>query len=450
MKSLTSRCRELGCYVLLGCHLLVYCLLFPVSLYLLGPVLVTAQETTSDVPEVNLTAVRKALRELEADELLVRDRAEQVLVAIGPEVLAYLPEVNARTSGELKVRLQRIRQSLQQVKQENYFEASHVSLEGAMTLSEAIAEIEKQTNNPLQLQDADGLGNTQVQLNVDDQPFWTALDSLLTQANLRVSAFGTTENKLVLASNTAASSSVPPPFETGPFRLDVLSVRSTRSFNSPIEGQIDLSFLVSWEPRLKPVFMQLPMASLQAETDEGESLAASNPQASPEIPLNLGGCSSQIDLQLERPPRTAKTLSKLSGEFIIAVPSQRHEYIFEKFGNGARQSKKFGDVSVTLEGARRNGAVYEMRIFVEFGDSQGALDSFRGWILSNEAYLRDAKDTRIENVGLNTYAITPNAVGIAYLFQINGDPNDYKLVYESPAAVTKQTIAYELKDIDLP
>jgi hypothetical protein len=155
-------------------------------------------------------------------------------------------------------------------------------------------------------------------------------------------------------------------------------------------------------------------------------------------------------VQLQRPPRSIKQLDRLSGEFVIAVPSQRHQYVFKKFGNGVRQSEKFGDVTVTLEGARRNGAVYEMRLFVEFGDSQGALDSFRGWILSNEAYLRDARDTRILNVGLNTYAVTPNAVGVAYLFQINGDPDDYQLIYESPAAVSKQRVKYELNDIDLP
>ncbi len=87
---------------------------------------------------------------------------------------------------------------------------------------------------------------------------------------------------------------------------------------------------------------------------------------------------------------------------------------------------------------------------VEFGEAQGALESFRGWILSNEAYLLDANEKRLENVGLNTYAIRPNGVGIAYLFQINANPDDYKLIYESPAAISKQTIAYELKDIELP
>ncbi len=416
----------------------------------------TAAETiapaaTADQPAaVTLESIRDAVRELEADELAVRDRAEKQLVDMGTSVLAYLPEVNARTSGELKIRLQRIRQALQQSKLETFFEASLVSLSGKMKLTEAIDKIVKQTGNPIKLENADAMASVEIELDAEDAPFWEVMTKIMQQANLRVNAYGTTESELALVSGAAASDQAPPSFISGPFRVDVVSVRSTLPFNSPIGGQLDLSFNVTWEPRLKPVFMQVPMGSLKAELASGATLPASNPEASPEIPLNLGGSSTQIDIQLQRPERSEKQIRKLSGEFTIAVPSERHEYIFQKFGNGARQSEKFGDVTVTLEGARRNGAVYEMRVFVEFGDSQGALDSFRGWILSNEAFLRDARDTRIPNVGLNTYAITNNAVGIAYLFQINGDPNDYKLIYESPAAVTKQTVVYELNDIDLP
>lgn len=399
---------------------------------------------------VTLPDIRQALRELESSELQVRDRAEKALVAMGAAVLPYLPDVTPRTSGELKVRLQRVRQTLQQAKLGQDFEASTVTLDGKMRLRDALDQISKQTNNPIQLDSMEAMADTMVEISASDTPFWEVMSSVMQQAKLRINAFGTLDNKLVLAPGGSDGAQAGSSFFSGPFRLDMTSVRSTLPFNSPIGGQLDLSFTVTWEPRLKPVFMQLPMSSVRAELSSGQTLAASNPQATPEVPLNTGGCSTQIDLQLVRPERSADKITKLSGEFSVAVPSERHEYVFAKFGNGARQTEKFGDVTVTLEGARRNGSVYELRVFVEFGDSQGALDSYRGWIMSNEAYLRDAQDKRLENVGLNTYSITPNAVGIAYLFQINSDPNDYKLIYESPAVITTQKVQYELKDIDLP
>lgn len=407
-------------------------------------------DSPSESVVVTLPAIRQALRELESNELQVRDQAEKALVAMGAAALPYLPEVTPRTSGELKVRLQRVRQALQRAKIGNQFEASTVTLNGKMSLSDTLEQISKQTDNPIQLDNMQTLAELPIELSAADTPFWEVMSSVMQQAKLRIQAYGTTENILVLAPSGSDTAHVGANFSQGPFRLDMTSVRSVLPFNSPMGGQLELSFTVTWEPRLKPVFMQLPMSSLRAELASGKMLAASNPQASPEVPLNAGGCTTQIDLMLERPDRSENKIVKLSGEFSIAVPSNRHEYVFEKFGNGARQTEKFGDVTVTLEGARRNGSVYELRVFVEFGDSQGALDSFRGWILSNEAYLRDASDRRTENVGLNTYAVTPNAVGIAYLFQINGDPNDYKLVYESPAAITTQKVEYELHDIDLP
>ncbi|MEZ6076089.1 MAG: hypothetical protein R3C56_10585 [Pirellulaceae bacterium] len=399
---------------------------------------------------VTLPAIRQALRELESNELQVRDKAEKTLIAMGAAALPYLPEITPRTSGELKVRLQRVRQALQQAKIGNQFEASTVTLDGKMRLGDALEQISKQTGNPIQLDNMSALAELPIELSAVDAPFWDVMSSVMQQAKLRINPYGTTENLLVLAPGGSEAADAGANFSQGPFRLDMTSARSVLPFNSPMGGQLELSLTVTWEPRLKPVFMQLPMSSLRAEFTSGKTLAASNPQAAPEVPLNAGGCTTQIDLVLERPDRSEGKIVKLTGEFSIAVPSQRHQYVFEKFGNGARQTEKFGDVTVTLEGARRNGSVYELRIFVEFGDSQGALDSFRGWILSNEAYLRDAKDQRLENVGLNTYAVTANAVGIAYLFQINGDPNDYKLIYESPAAITTQKVEYELRDIDLP
>ncbi len=210
-----------------------------------------------------------------------------------------------------------------------------------------------------------------------------------------------------------------------------------------------MSLQVAWEPRLKPIFIEVPMKEMKVQVGSDE-FPGLNPEANPEIPVNPEGAAAQIDLQFPRLPRSAEKIDKLTGEIVVAVPSEKHKYVFEKFANGKRQSEKFGQVTVTLENARRNGSVFEMRILAEFQAAQGALDSFRGWILSNRAYLLDAKQNRLENVGLNTYSVSGNSVGVAFLFQINSDPNDYTLVYESPGMITRQNVKFELNDIELP
>ncbi len=406
---------------------------------------------TAEPSEETAQKVRKLLRELDGAQLKDRDAAEKSLIELGAVISPYLPKVDANTSGEMKIRLERIRQQLQQTAVVAFFDESKISLSGKMSLSDVLKRIQDQTGNTIEIEENAGVAtkDTMIELDVKELPFWQALDIVLDQSNLRINNFGTTQAMSLIPGNEDLSAG-PKPVTSGPFRIGVSTVHSTLNYGTRLDGQLELSLLLTWEPRLRPVFMQIPMASIRAVTDDGAELSPTSPEAYPEVSLTMGGCSSQIDLQLQRPDRKSQKIRTLSGEFSIAIPGERHKYVFKKFGNGSRQSEKFGEVTVTLEGARRNGAVYEMRVLVEFGNAEGALDSFRGWILSNEAYLLDPKDRRLENVGFQTYQVANNSVGVGYLFQINGNPDEFQLVYESPAAITRQTVKYELQDIDLP
>jgi hypothetical protein len=399
-------------------------------------------------PEQLESQVRSLLRELEADQLKSRDAAEQSLIELGPRIMRLLPDITPRTSGEQKIRLQRIRQALSESKIEAFFEASYVTLEGEMTLAEAIESIQQQTGNAIDLTSIEGMQEQSVVCNYEHTPFWTAIYDLMWQAELQINTYGTTTGELVLGRARGVHRAQP--VAVGPFSIQPNSVQSSLQFASQLEGQLGLSLLVAWEPRLKPIFMQVPMDRVMLTLDNGEQLTATNPQAKPEITLNLGNSTTQVDYQMQRAPRSATTIAQLTGQFSVAIPSERHQYEFENFGSGARQSEKYGDVTVTLEGTRRNGSVYETRILTAFGDAQGALESYRSWILSNEAYLLDKNGNRLEHVSLQTYAMRPNGVGIAYMFQINSDPDNWKLVYESPASMTTHTVEFELNDIPLP
>ena len=414
------------------------------------PKVASSQANQQEPAKPTIEAVRKLLKDLDGKSLKDRDAAEKSLIELGSSIVGFLPEVDANTSGEMKVRLQRIRQQLQTVEIETYFESSKVTLTGKMKLTEAIENIRKQTGNMITLEGEGAFESTEVELAETDSPFWSVMDKVMTQAKLRVNMFAAGDGLSLVAGGQEGTGEMPQSYTTGPFRVDVASVQSSLPFNSRLGGQLDLSLMVSWEPRLKPVFMQIPMASLHATSNDDQALVSTSPESVPDVPLNNGGCSTQIDLQLQRPPRAASKLTKLSGVFVFAVPGEKHKYIFKKFGNGARQSEKFGETTVTLEGARRNGKVFEMRVLIEFGNDQGALDSFRGWILTNEAYLLDPKERRLENVGFQTYGVTANAVGIAYLFQINGNPDEFQFIYEAPGTITRQTVKYELENIELP
>ncbi|MFO0943547.1 MAG: hypothetical protein U0930_22655 [Pirellulales bacterium] len=394
-----------------------------------------------------LGKVRALVRQLESDELAKRDEAETELIKLGQVALRLLPTITPQTSGELKIRLQRIRKELESETAESFFEPSKVNLQGTMKLNEVLAKIKEQTGNLVKLEGGDAAGNVDVTVDWKDTKFFEAIDDLIIERSLRLVAFASTESELVLA--PANEAEMPSPDILGPFRLDVSGVESQRTFGTQLDGLTRVSMVFSWEPRLEPVFMKIPMSSVVAKIGDKE-IRATNPNAAPEIRLNIGGSSAQVDLQLPRIDRETLELKSLSGEFVVSVPSEKYKYEFKKFGSGKKQTHRHGDVGVTLEGMQRNGKVYEMRLFVEFGDSQGALDSYRGWILSNHAYILDANDKQLENVGYQTYGAGDNGVGVSYMFQLNGDLDSYRLIYESPSSIQRQTIKYELKDIPLP
>ena len=404
--------------------------------------------SSKDDLKVNLAEMRKVLRQLESDTAADRDAAEKRLIEMGPTVVPFLPEINSNTSGETKIRLERIRKVLQTTKIETYFEASSVTLSGKMPLSEALAALTKQTGNKISFERAESTPSTEVELKADKQPFWKVLDDLMTQAKLRLNTYSSMEG-IVLMPDDSVLPGAEPHF-SGPFQINVVSTQCSKPFYGRSDGLLDVSLQVAWEPRFKPIYIELPMNKMKLKVAGTDEISSANSEANPEIPVNSEGAVAQIDLQFPRPPRSVDKIDKLSGEFVMAVPSEKHKYVFEKFGNGKRQMEKYGEVTVTLENARRNGSVFEMRVLTEFDAAQGALDSFRGWILQNRAYLIDGKQNRLENVGFNMYSSNGTSVGVAFMFQLTADPNEYTMIYESPGMITKQSVKFELSDIDLP
>jgi hypothetical protein len=87
---------------------------------------------------------------------------------------------------------------------------------------------------------------------------------------------------------------------------------------------------------------------------------------------------------------------------------------------------------------------------VRFGEADKALESHRGWIHNNEAYLVDSQGERIDNYGSEAYRQDVNEIGVAYLFDREEGLKGCKLVYKTPVLIVKMPVEYELKDIELP
>ena len=78
------------------------------------------------------------------------------------------------------------------------------------------------------------------------------------------------------------------------------------------------------------------------------------------------------------------------------------------------------------------------------------MESHYGWVVNNEAYLLTPDDKTIEHAGYETWRRDVNAVGLAYKFVLDDEPNDYRFVYKTPAGMVRLPLKYELQNLELP
>ena len=88
--------------------------------------------------------------------------------------------------------------------------------------------------------------------------------------------------------------------------------------------------------------------------------------------------------------------------------------------------------------------ICEARVRVTFANPGDALASYRGWIFQNRAVLQLPDGKPIEPVATETYLQTPQAVGVAYRFDVERVPEQAALIYRTPTAITTRPVPYDL------
>lgn len=397
--------------------------------------------------------VRRLVRQLNAPRLAQREAAEEELLKLGPGVLDLLPTVTDRTPAEVKQRLGRIRQKLQLAAAQAATRPSLITLSGdALPLSKVLAALEKQSGNRIvDFRKRFGQEVTDPKLTVhfDKVPFWKALHQILVQADLMLYPFGEERAITLVARGDAQLPRADTASYGGPFRFEPLRIIAIRDFRQRDGESLRLTLSVAWEPRLKPISLRQRMADLKATDENGDPLAVDESQAELEVPAG-NDTSVELTLPLKLPPREVKRIASLKGKLLAIVPGKVETFTFDKLMDAKNVEKRIAGVTVTLEQARKNGAIWEVRMRVRFDEAGVALESHRNWVFNNEAYLEGPDGKPIPYDALETTRQTENEVGIAYGFVLETPPEKHKFVYKTPGVIMAMGFDYEIKDVKLP
>lgn len=396
--------------------------------------------------------VRQLVRQLEARGRDNRDNAEAELRELGPKVLSLLPQIDARTGGELKQRLLRIRDHLEKQQLAESANESRLTLRGTMTLTEAFSKIEEQTGNTVvdyRGRRGQSNDNTEVTLDLEDVPFWEALDRILDDAGLTVFTFVGEPRKLaVVAAEGSAAKRLGSAAYSGLFRVEPTTLSLERNLRNPGDDIFRMNVEMLWEPRVLPIQIRQDLEDIELTTDNGETLSVAS-TGTIQLPVQPGVASVDIRLPLSLPSRDAKEIKSLKGRFTALVPGG--DVTFEFTNLAARNvSQRKAGITVVLDQVFRNDGVQQINVILRLDQAGEALQSHLDWVENNVVRLVDPNGNVADEPGYEKYRERDSEVGYSYIFPIEEDLDGWKLIYTTPAGIAEVPVEYEVENIALP
>ncbi len=417
-----------------------------------------AGQTGEAAPNAELQSqVRRAVKQLGSSQLAERDAAEKLLIELGPPVIELLDEIPASelASAEARTRLAKVRDALYAKAVEAAALATTVTLAADnRLLSDVLKEIQKQTGNRIVDKRADfgqRATDPKITLTLDAVPYWQALDKVLDQAEMTTynysgekaaTAIVGRQQELLPRADRAAYSGI--------FRFEPVQVEAIRDLRNPENKVLKLFLEVAWEPRMMPIVIAQPLSAITLTGEDGGPIEIAGRMGTVEVDTNPEISATELEIPIVLPPRSVEKVAKLEGTLTALMPGRVETFTFDNLTKAKDVEQKRAGATVVVQDVRKNGDVYDVRMVLRFDKAANALDSHRGWVLSNEVYLLDAKGVKNEPAGYETTRQTPTEVGFAYKFVIDGTLDGQKFVYKTPAAIVEKQIEYELRDILLP
>ncbi len=400
--------------------------------------------------------VAKLQRQLESQKISERDQAEKDLMAMGPSALDYLEPATDETTTDAQERLARIRNALETVAVAAASNASKVTLVGEMTVGDALKKIKAETGNNV-VTEFEGLLETKVTLESDNVEFWRTMDDLQEKSKMKIDAYGGEPGTLKLVplevqnpvQNAKTTPASMPTDYSKIFQVQATSVVSSMNLGSSAQSYTDVGLVVRWEPRLRPISVDVPMSSVKVIDEFGDAHQIGNPEqiaygmVQPEIP------EVEFTLRLPRVDRQIEMLNSISAKIDAVLPGRIETFRFKNLAElkTGKKMRKAG-ATVSYDGTRKNEDIWGVTISLSFEEEHNALESHQGWVFQNTVFLQNDQGEKEQPIGSETIQQDNSRVTIQYFFL--NEPGNRSLVYKTPAAIVKMPVEITLKKIPMP
>lgn len=396
-------------------------------------------------------SVSKLQIELNSDDIAKRDKAEEQLLKMGPAILEFLEAADEDSTTDYQSRLSRVRKALENEVVTTAAKASKVTLKGTMTVGDAFKKIKRQTRNVVQASDASML-DKEITLDFKQVEFWEAINSIMSKTEMQIDPYGARQPGQLMLTTTAApkeKQAIIPFCSNKIFHVQVLRIDSSVNLQQPQLDFTTVNLLVRWEPRLRPISVDIPMSKVKIVDEFEDEIMLANQRevvygmVQPEIP--------QVDfsLQLPRVDRQVESLKTVKATIDALLPGKTETFRFKKLSKlkPGFQLENAG-ARVTFGGVAKNEDAFSIKVSISFDKENNALESHQGWVFQNEVYLIDNQGNREDSISLETLRQDNEKVTVQYYFI--DEPGDRTLIYKTPASIIKLPVPIELTKIPLP
>jgi hypothetical protein len=319
-------------------------------------------------------------------------------------------------------------------------------------VKDALAEIKKQTD--IAVEDRLEKSDTRLTLDLPNTPFWPALDQIAEKIGAAV-VIG--PRKGYIALEPRASRERQPVAYSGPFRLAMKEVKSTREFDRGRRSCVS-TIEVSWEPRLLPLFLESRPHDVVAIDDKGARHTMPGLGSSPS-PVD-GRIAEGVILPLPVVPRTVGSFQRVQGRLTAIAPTRMIEFRLPSLArlrdsdDDADRKRSENGASVTVTNVLLRPERWIVRVAVEMQPGGESFDSNQDWLVNNRmvlvnkgerwlpsAYDREGSDGR---KGTVSYQFTDRR-------RLAGaKPEDWSVVYQSPEKCVVVPIPFVFENVELP
>jgi len=309
--------------------------------------------TDSTAQEPADLRVASLVRKLGADSFSERQQADVELAGLGAAARTALEA--ALVSPDPEVR-QRAKGLLSRLKVAGLWEPAAFHRETPRaSVAQLLADLSRQTGNRLLFGDPYGsFEDPEIELRQATGSFWQTVDDLCRQSGNTVRPHYDSSNPALVVSSGVTGQH--PLAYAGPVRGQVTSARRVfieeldyHHLQSEVTHTFQLNLLMLWENRLRLVAYRAQPELLEAVTDTGVNLAATQSGGNGWSVAGPGTRQVTMNLRLEPPPAAARELSRLRLSWgLIAVGDMATLTIDDIHAATKRHFQD--DVELTIEG----------------------------------------------------------------------------------------------------